>query len=175
MIHSLVLWFHVARTGNANLRGVVPCHHWWYKLLQCLLAQYEHKYRWFPIVHFHLNCRDNQTKDNFNQQSIGIAMGPPVSVTVANLVMDNVEQRALSMYPQPPPFWKWYVDDTCTALPPNEVHSFHAHLNTIELSIQFTYEVEENGFLPFLNTKITHRTDASLSTKVYRNPYHTDK
>ena len=38
-----------------------------------------------------------------------------VSVTVANLVMEDIEQRARSMYPHPP-FWKRYVDDTYTAL-----------------------------------------------------------
>ena len=37
-------------------------------------------------------------------------MGTPVSVTVADLVMEDVEQRALSTYPDPPPFWKRYVD-----------------------------------------------------------------
>ena len=81
----------------------------------------------------------------------------------------------MSTYSHPPPFWKRYVDDTCTALPPDEVHSFHAHLNTIEPSIQFTYEMEENGILPFLDTEITHYTEGSLSTKVYRKPTHTDK
>ena len=89
--------------------------------------------------------------------------------------MENIEQRALSTYSHPPPFWKRYVDDTCTAFPPDEVHSFHAHLNTIKPSIQFTYEMEENGILPFLDTEITHHADGSLSTKVYRKPTHTDK
>ena len=117
------------------------------------------------LLQFCLNAYQGQ----FYQQSFGTAMGSPVSVTVANLVMEDVEQRTLSTYSHPPPFWKRYVDDTCTALPPNEVHTFHAHLNTIKPSIQFTYEMEENGILPFLDTEITH------STKVYRKPTHTDK
>ena len=70
-------------------------------------------------------------------------MGSPVSVTVANLVMEDVEERALTSFPTPPPFWKRYVDDTCTVILPDLLESFHAHLNSIEPSIDFTYELEE--------------------------------
>jgi len=77
-----------------------------------------------------------------------------VSVTVANLVMEDVEERALASYPTPPPFWKRFVDDTCTAIPPDHLESFHNHLNSIEPSIEFTYELEEQGKLPFLDLLI---------------------
>ena len=51
------------------------------------------------------------------RQIHGTAMGSPVSVVVANLVMEDVEQEALSTFHTPPRFWRRYVDDTCTALP----------------------------------------------------------
>ena len=102
-------------------------------------------------------------------------MGSPVSVTVANLVMEDVESRALSTHPVPPPFWKRYVDDTLTALPQDKVQHFHEHLNSIEATIQFTIEMESEGTLPFLDTRITHHTDGSLSTTVFRKGTHTDK
>ena len=79
----------------------------------------------------------------------GTAMDSPVSVTVANLVMKDVEDRALSTYEVPPSFWKRYVDDTLTALLWEQVQDFHAHLNTIEASIQFTVEEEtDNATIP---------------------------
>ena len=56
-----------------------------------------------------------------------MAMGSPVSVTVANLVMEDAEQRALSSYPSPAPFWRRYVDDTLTALPQDQVQYSHEH------------------------------------------------
>ena len=44
-------------------------------------------------------------------------LGSPVSVTVANLVMEDVEDRALVTTDVPVRFWRRYVDDTCTASP----------------------------------------------------------
>ena len=101
--------------------------------------------------------------------------GVPVSVTVADLVMEDVEERALMSFPSRPPFWKRYVDDICTALRLDQLDAFHKHLNTIESSIEFTHEVEEEGRLPFLDTEITHLRDGTLSTTVYRKRTHTDK
>ena len=53
------------------------------------------------------------------RQIHGTAMGSPVLVVVANLVMEDVEQEALFTFHTPPRFWRRYVDDTCTALPSN--------------------------------------------------------
>ena len=109
------------------------------------------------------------------QQTFGTAMGSPVSVTVANLVMEDVEQRALATCEAQPPFWKRYVDDTLTALPKGQIQKFHQHLNSIECSIQFTIEEESEGALPFLDTQIIHHDDGTLSTTVFRKKTHTDR
>ena len=58
-----------------------------------------------------LNATYLQFKGNFYQQTQGRAMGSPVSVTVVNLVMENVEQRALNSFVGAKPlFLKRYVD-----------------------------------------------------------------
>ena len=98
------------------------------------------------------------------QQVYGTAMGSPVSVTVANLVMEDVEQRALNACAFPPAFWKRYVDDTFTVLPKGQVQQFHAHLNSIEPTIKFTVEMEQEGSLPFLDTSVIRNCDGSLTT-----------
>ena len=85
--------------------------------------------------------------------------------------MEDKEKRALSTYPIPLPFWKMYVDDTLTALLQDKVQHFRQHLNPIETTIQFTIEMEAEGALVFL----THHTDGSLSTTVFRKSIHTDK
>ena len=75
-------------------------------------------------------------------------MGSPVSVVVANLVMEDVEERALATFSHPPQFWKRYVNDICVAINRKKIQDFLYHLNTIEESIQFTVESDTNG-LPF--------------------------
>ena len=109
------------------------------------------------------------------QQVHGTAMGSPVSVIVANLVMEDIEERALSSFHAPPRFWRRYVDDTCTALPRDLITSFHEHLNSIDRNIQFTVEKESDGQLPFLDVLVTREEDGTISTSVYRKPTHTDQ
>ena len=98
------------------------------------------------------------------------AMGAPVSVVVTNLVMEDVEQEALSTFHTPPRLWRRYVDDTCPVLPSNLVDSFHDHLNSIDLCIQFTIERESDGQLPFLDILLNREEEGSISTSVYRSP-----
>ena len=58
--------------------------------------------------------------------------------------MEDIEERVLTSFPSRPLFWKRYVDDTCMALRSDQLEAFHKHLNSIEPSINFTYEVEED-------------------------------
>ena len=50
------------------------------------------------------------------KQLHGTAMGSPVSVVVAEIVMQNIEERALGTYKRTLPLWPRYVDDTFTAV-----------------------------------------------------------
>ena len=114
-------------------------------------------------------------RGQYYQQTFGTAMGSPVSVTVANLVMEEIEQQAISTFNPPPRFWKCYVDDTCTAIPTEPVPTFHHHLNSISPHIQFTVEKESDQSLPFLDELLTHQADGTISTLVFRKSTHTDK
>ena len=98
-------------------------------------------------------------------------MGSPVS---ANLVMEDIEQRALSIFRTPLWFWKRYVDDTWTAIQPYTIEEFHQHLNSIEPSIQFGYEIEQNNQLPFLDILLNRQDNGSILTSVFGKSTHTD-
>ena len=127
------------------------------------------------LLEFSLGATYLFYKGEMFQQVFGTAMGSPVSVTVANLVMEDGEQRALTSCTIQPPFWKRYVDDTFTALPQEQIQLFHDNLNSIEPTIQFTIETEVEGTLPFLDTTVTCHADSSLTTSVFRKKTHTDR
>ena len=55
-------------------------------------------------------------------------MGSPVSVVVAEIVMQHVEERALATCRQTILLWLRYVDDTFTAIHKDEIDTFHDHL-----------------------------------------------
>ena len=89
------------------------------------------------------------------KQLHGTAMGSPVSVVVAEIVMQNIEEQALSTYTKTLPLWLRYVDDTFTAVHKDEIDTFHEHLNRQNPHIQFTKEIEENGKIPFLDCLVS--------------------
>ena len=96
-----------------------------------------------------------------------MAMGSLISVTMANLVMEDVEQRALNTH-------ACYLDGTFTVLPRGQVQQFHDHFNSLEPTIKFTIEMEQEGSLPFLDTRVTRNSDGSLTTTVFTQKTHLD-
>ena len=109
------------------------------------------------------------------KQLHGTAMGSPVSVVVAEIVMQHVEERALATCRQTPiPLWLCCVDNTFIAIHKDEIDDFHEHLNEQNTDIQFINEIEENGKLPFLDCLVSCDNN-ELRTTVYRKPTHTDR
>ena len=119
-----------------------------------------------------LNLRLTSTYFQYNckhyKQLHGTAMGSPVSVVVAEIVMQNVEKSALATCRQTIPLWLryMYVYDTFTAVHKDEIDDF---LNEQIADIQFTQEIEENGKLPFVGCLVS-RDNNELRTTVYRKP-----
>ena len=57
-------------------------------------------------------------------------MGSPVSAVIANLYMEEFEERAIATANYKPKIWKRYVDDTFTVLGKDYVDGFLQHLNS---------------------------------------------
>ena len=104
----------------------------------------------------------------------GILRDAPVSVVVAEIVMQNIEEQALATYTRTVPLWLRYVDDTFTAIHKDGIDDFHEHLNRQNADIQFTKEIEENGKIPFLDCLVTPDNN-KLKTTIYRKLTHTDR
>ena len=96
------------------------------------------------LLSFCLNTTQFAYNGTYYQQVFGTAMGSPVSAVIANMVMADVEQRALASSPVQPLFWKRYVDDVISAVSGNEAERLLPHLNSVEPSIQFTIQREND-------------------------------
>ena len=68
-------------------------------------------------------------------QTLGAAMGSPVSPVLANLYMEFFEDRTLSTVVNPPRWWKRIVDDTFVILKKDKKEEFLQHINSVDPSI----------------------------------------
>jgi len=68
------------------------------------------------LLDFCLSTTNFKYNNTHYQPIFDTAMGSPVSAVTANLVMENLEQRALSTSLVQPRFWKRYVDDLCAVV-----------------------------------------------------------
>ena len=84
------------------------------------------------------------------------------------MYMELFEELALQLVPLRPRFWKRYVDDTCCIMKKDEVEPLLNHLNGVRPTIKFTMELEKDGTLPFLDTKLTRREGGTLDVTVFR-------
>ena len=59
-----------------------------------------------------------------------------MSVVAANLVMEDLEMKALNTYGNRPRMCYRYVDDTIAAIKKTKIDYFHQHLNSLSTHIQ---------------------------------------
>ena len=64
-------------------------------------------------------CLDNTYlcfRKTFYREISGFAMGSPISVIVANLVVESIENKMLIDFASPPRIWLRYIDDAFVVL-----------------------------------------------------------
>lgn len=93
-------------------------------------------------------------------------MGSPLSPTIADLTMRNLEERALDTLCIPLPFYFWYVDDIALTIPSNLINEAVNIFNFFHPRLQFTKEIWGDK-LNFLDVTIFKK-----SIKVEFNWYH---
>ena len=70
-------------------------------------------------------------------------MGSPVSSAVADIFMEDLEEKAFSKYPDVPRVWHRFVDDILTVVKKDGAEKLLQHLNNQHPRIQFTMEQEK--------------------------------
>ena len=70
-------------------------------------------------------------------------------------------------------FWKRYVDDTICFIKVGSVNYILSILNDFDVNIKFTYELEHEGKLPFLDVLLC-RTGKKIYTTVFRKATNND-
>ena len=108
--------------------------------------------------------------NKFYRQIDGLGMGLPLGPTFANIFLCHHEERWLAECPSlfKPVFYNRYIDD-CFLLFKSESHVslFLNYLNTRHSSINFTYELEDNSKISFLDCKVS-RVNKDFVTTVHR-------
>ncbi|XP_071642143.1 uncharacterized protein [Temnothorax longispinosus] len=96
----------------------------------------------------------NSTFFTFNgriyQQTFGTPMGSPLSPIGADIVMQDLENKALTILRYTPSFFNRYVDDIALAAPSALLQHTLDVFNSFHPRLQFTMEVGEGDTLNFL-------------------------
>lgn len=112
--------------------------------------------------------------DDFYLQIHGTPMGSSLSPIVADVVMNTVLKNIRDQVPYVFGFMYQYVDDLACALPTVEIENTLNLFNNICDKLAFTYEVEQNGTLPFLDTVMV-RSGNLVKLRWYRKPSNSNR
>jgi len=115
--------------------------------------------------------------NNIYQPEKGVSMGSPISNTVAEIFLQDLENTHLKQIldKQNITFYTRYVDDILLIYNTNHTtpEIIHSHINKIHPNLQFTPTLEHNNSISFLDLLII-RHPTQIETDIFRKPTTTD-
>jgi len=102
------------------------------------------------------------------KQEFGAPMGSPLSPIIADLVMRDLEEKALATLGCSVPFYSRYVDDIAMAVPLDKVNDVLMTFNNFHTRLQFTLEIG-GDMLNFLDVTII-KNNNSIIYNWYHKP-----
>ena len=103
----------------------------------------------------------------------GVTMGAPLGPVLADIFMIDLEKSILPELTECIKYWKRYVDDTLSFVKLGTISYIITKLNSFDNNIQFTFEEEDKGTLPFLDVLIRRKGNSVLTT-VFRKHTNND-
>ena len=86
-----------------------------------------------------------------------MAMGSPLSPVLAGIFMVELETTKLPTLREHMSPWKRYVDDTISYIEEESIEHVLSKLNGYHGNIELTYEIENDGKLPFLDVLVIRK------------------
>ena len=114
-------------------------------------------------VHFSYN-------DIIFQQCDGVAMSSPLGLVLAGIFMVHLDSILTPKSTENMNPWKRCIDGTISVIKETSIVHALTVLNNFHKNIEFTYEMEENGKIAFLDVLIT-RNNNTLKTTGYRKAH----
>ena len=111
---------------------------------------------------------------NIYVQNDGVAMGLPLGPILANIFMVELERSVIPTLMDKMKCWTRYVDDTLCYIKTDSIDYVLKMLNGFHRNIQFTYEVETDSKIFFLDVLVIRDSSNNISTTVYRKRSNND-
>ena len=103
-------------------------------------------------------------------QKDGLAMGGPLSCTLANYFMCEVENKILENVHIKPHLYARYIDDIFLEISNEKELIYLKSLFIQESGLNFTHEMNVNNVLPFLDVLIDNQDKEKYARAVYTKP-----
>ena len=81
----------------------------------------------------------------------GVSLGSPLGLVLSEIYMVDFENSLVPTLNESLTLWRRFVDDTVTFMKNDSIVYVLDQLNNFHEQIQFTYEVEHNNKVPFLD------------------------
>ena len=107
-------------------------------------------------------------------QCEGVARGSPLGPLLANIFMILLEDSTLPKLELYLCNWKQYVDDTFAYVLPDKIDMILHELHSYHPNIKFTYALEPNNKLAFLDVSARRINDNKVETSAYRKVTYTN-
>ena len=108
------------------------------------------------------------SNDEIYIQCDGVAMRSPLGPLIANIFMTSLEEEVI---PKLTPYlcnWKRYVDDTCVYVNPEKDDFILTKLKSYHPNIQFTFELQKNKQITFLDVLVKRIVANQIETCAHR-------